>query len=145
MPRKNKITVDFDGYDLMKKQLDQIGGNATKRAVESALKASQQVVARQVSAAITPHTMTGDTKKSIVKNDPVEWTGDTAAVGVGFDIKGGGLPSIFLMYGTQLHGQPHITPDRNLYNAVYGAKTRKEILKIQEQAFEKVLERVVKK
>ena len=142
---KNKITVDFSGFDQMKKQLDQIGGDATKRAIESALKASQQVVAQQVSTAISPHTMTGDTKKSIVTNDPVEWTGDTAAVGVGFDIKGGGLPSIFLMYGTQLHGQPHITPDRNLYNAVYGAKTRKEILKIQEQAFEKVLERAVKK
>lgn len=141
---RNKITVDFDGFDLMKKQLDQIGGDATKRAIESALKASQQVVAQQVSAAITPHTMTGDTKKSIVKNNPVEWTGDTAAVGVGFDITGGGLPSIFLMYGTKVHGQPHITPDRALYNAVYGAKTRKEILKIQEQAFEKVLERVIK-
>lgn len=145
MARKNKITVDFDGFDRMKKQLDQIGGDATKRAIESALKASQQVVAQQVSAAISPHTMTGDTKKSIVTNDPVEWTGDTAAVGVGFDIKGGGLPSIFLMYGTKLHGQPHITPDRALYNAVYGANTRKEILKIQEQAFEKVLERAVKK
>ena len=73
----------------------------------------------------------------------MEWTGDTASVGVGFDISGGGLPSIFLMYGTKLHGQPHITPDRKLYDAVYGAKTRKEISKIQESAFQKVLERVM--
>lgn len=142
---KNKLTIDFTGFERIKKQLDEIGGDATKRAVESALKASQNLVAKQVSAAITPHTETGDTKKSIVKNNPVVWTGDTAAVDVGFDIVGGGLPSIFLMYGTKLHGQPHITPDRNLYNAVYGAKTRKEILKIQEEAFEKVLERAVKK
>lgn len=143
--RKNKITVDFDGFNIMKKQLDAIGGDATKRAVESALKASQQTVAEQVSAAITPHTLTGRTKKSIITRNPVEWTGDTAAVDIGFDITGGGLPSIFLMYGTKLHGQPHISPDRNLYNAVYGAKTRKEILKIQEKAFEKVIERVIKK
>lgn len=139
---KNKISIDFPGYELLKKQLDTLGGNATQRAVESALKASQQVVAEKVNAAMDPHTKTGKTKKSIVINSPVEWTGDTAAVGVGFDIKGGGLPSIFLMYGTKLFGQPHIEPDRNLYNAVYGAQTRKEILKIQEEAFEKVLGRL---
>ena len=140
---KNKISIDFDGFNVLKKQLDEIGGNATQRAVESALKASQQVIAEQVEAAIETHTLTGKTKKSIVSNSPVEWTGDTASVGVGFDIGGGGLPSIFLMYGTKLHGQPHIAPDRKLYDAVYGAQTRKEISKIQEEAFEKVLERVV--
>ena len=140
---KNKITIDFDGYEVIKKQLDALGGNATTRAVESALKASQQVVAEQVAAEISPHTETGKTKQSIVTNSPVEWTGDAAQIGVGFDINGGGLPSIFLMYGTKLHGQPHIEPDRNLYNAVYGAQTRKKIMEIQEQAFYKVLERLV--
>lgn len=142
---KAKLTVEFTGYETLKKQLDEIGGNATKRAVESALKASQQIVARQVDAAMIHHTETGETKKSIVKNNSVEWTGDTAAVDVGFDIAGGGLASIFLMYGTKLHGQPHITPDRNLYNAVYGAKTRKEIKKIQEETFFKVIERTMNK
>lgn len=141
---KNKISIDFKGYDVIKKQLDQLGGDATKRAVNEALKASQRIVADKVSAAITPHTYTGKTKKSIVIDAQVEWTGDTAAVGVGFDIKDGGLASIFLMYGTKLHGQPHITPDRNLYDAVYGNNTRKEIQKVQELAFDKVLQEVVK-
>lgn len=140
---KNKITVDFSGFDVLKKQLDAIGGDATKRAIESALIASQQVVAEQVNTAMIPHTRTGKTQRSIVRNSPVEWTGDTAAIGIGFDISGGGLPSIFLMYGTKLHGQPHIEPDRNLYNAVYGAQTKKKIMEMQEQAFNKVLERVV--
>ena len=140
---KNKISVDFLGYEVIKKQLDELGGDATKRAIDSALKASQQVVADNVSAAMQPHDRTGKTKKSIVTNSPVVWVGDTAEIGVGFSISGGGLPSIFLMYGTKLFGQPHIQPDKNLYNAVYGAKVRKEIQSIQEQAFNKVLERVV--
>ena len=140
---KNKITVDFPGYDVLKKQLDTLGGDATTRAINGALKASQQLVAEQVAAAMSSHYRTGKTRKSIVVNSPVEWTGDTAAIAVGFDISGGGLASIFLMYGTKLHGQPHIEPDRNLYNAVYGAQTRKEIQRIQEQAFNKVLERLV--
>ena len=142
---KNKISINFDGFEIMKKQLDEMGGEATKRAVESALKASQQLVANQVTAAIEPHTKPtgGRTKSSIVKNGEVEWTGDTASIGIGFDIGGGGLPSLFLMYGTELYGQPHIKPDRNLYNAVYGNQTRKKISQIQEEAFEKVLERLV--
>ena len=139
---KNKISIDFPGYELLKKQLDELGSDATKRAIESALKASQQVVAEQVNAAMAPHTRTGRTKRSIVINSPVEWTADTASISVGFDISGGGLPSIFLMYGTKVYGQPHIEPDRNLYNAVYGAQTRKQIIKNQEQAFEKVLGRL---
>lgn len=142
---KNKITVDFSGLETYKKELDEIGGNATKRAFESALKASQNVVRQNVTAVMQRHNETGKTAAAIIKNAAVEWTGDVASVDVGFDIVGGGLASIFLMYGTQLHGQPHIAPDRNLYNAVYGAKVRKEILQIQEQAFEKVLERTVGK
>ena len=141
---KNKLTLDFNGFEHIKKQLDAIGGDATTQAVNEALQASQTYIAEQVSAAITPHTLTGKTKKSIVKDHPVEWTGDVAAVDVGFDIIGGGLPSIFLMYGTKLHGQPHITPDRKLYDAVYGTRTRKAVQQLQEQAFNKVLERVVR-
>lgn len=144
MARKNYIGVDFNTFDILKKRLDTIGGGATERAIESALKASRNIVTTQVSAAMTPHNQTGDTKDAIVRNSSVIWEGDTASIGVGFDIPFGGLPSIFLMYGTTVHGQPHIKPDRNLYNAVYGAKTRKEILKIQEEAFYKVIERAGK-
>lgn len=145
MGRKNKITVDFSALETYKKKLDEIGGNATERAFESALKASQNVVRQNVTAAMQRHNETGETAGAIIKNSAVEWTGDTASIDVGFKISEGGLPSIFLMYGTQLHGQPHIAPDRNLYEAVYGAKVRREIRKIQEQAFEKVLERTVGK
>lgn len=136
---KNKMTVDFSGFEQMKKKLDRLGGEATKNAINDALKATQQLIAEQASAAISPHTFTGQTKSSIITSDPVEWTGDTASVAVGFDIERGGLPSILLMHGTKLHGQPHISPDRNLYNAVYGAQTRKKVMEIQKQAFEKVL------
>lgn len=144
MAKKNRLTLDFDGFEILQKQLSEIGGDA-KQAAESALKASHNVVKQKVDAAMMRHIETGDTKKSIIQSPVVEWTGDTAAVDVGFNISEGGLPSIFLMYGTQLHGQPHITPDRNLYNAVYGAQTRKEIREIQEQAYRKVIERVMKK
>lgn len=141
---RNKITIDFNGYNILKNKLDEIGGKATERAVESALKASHAVATKKLAAAISPHKETGRTERSLDERPVVEWTGAEASIKVGFHITDGGLPSIFLMYGTKLHGQPHITPDRNLYNAIYGAQTKKEIQKIQEEAFAKVIERVMK-
>ena len=141
----NKIKIDFSELESYQKRLEELaGGAAVERAFESALKASQNVIAKNVGAAMMKHVETGETKRSIIDNAAVEWTGDVASVDVGFRISAGGLPSIFLMYGTKLHGQPHITPDKNLYNAVYGAKVRKQIVQIQKEAFEKVIERVMR-
>lgn len=142
---KNKISLSFDGYSVLKKQLDMLGGNATKTAINNALKASQDVVAERVDRAMNPHEKTGKTENAIIDNSSgykVSWTGDTAEIAVGFSISDGGMASIFLMYGTKLYGQPHITPDRQLYNAVYGTAVKKEIANIQRKEFEKVLQKV---
>lgn len=144
MARKNKLTIDFDGFDILQKRLTELGGDA-KQAAENALVESHKIVTQKVTAAMVKHRESGDTADAIISAPAVKWTGDTAAVDVGFDIVGGGLPSIFLMYGTQLHGQPHITPDRNLYNAVYGVQTRKEIRAVQEAEYTKAVERAMKK
>lgn len=138
---KNKMSIKFDGYKELKAKLDSIGGESTKRAVEGALKASQQLIARQANETMLSHERTGTTRKSIVKDGGVVWEGDTASINIGFDLENGGLPSLFLMYGTTVHGQPHVEPDRNLYNAVYGSQTKKEIKKIQEEVFNKVIRR----
>lgn len=144
MARKNKLTIDFDGFDILQKRLTELGGDA-KQAAENALVESHKIVTQKVTAAMVKHRESGDTADAIISAPVVKWTGDTAAVDVGFDIMGGGLPSIFLMYGTQLYGQPHITPDRNLYNVVYGAQTRKEIRAVQEAEYTKAVERAMKK
>ena len=140
---KNKFTIDFDEFEILQKKLDEIGGEATKRAVNSALKATGNLIARKTAAAMQRHIETGETIDALIREPVVIWKGDTAETGVGFEFPEG-LPSIFIMYGTQLYGQPHVTPDRNLYNAVYGSQTRKEIQTIQKEAFYKVVERVMK-
>lgn len=141
---KNKMSVQFDGLEIYRKQLERLGGGqAVKRAFNAALEESQKIIAEEATAAMSPHNNTGKVKRSIITHDPPEWTGDTGTINVGFDIKNGGLPSIFLMYGTQLHGQPHIQPDRNLYNAVYGTAVRKQVREIQEKAFTRVLNEVM--
>lgn len=140
-----KMSVDYKAFEKYIKQLDEIGGDATKQAVESALKASQKLVAENAHKAMKPHRLTGKTEGAIIESGQVVWeTAFTAAVDVGFDLDNGGIASIFLMYETKLHGQPHTQPDRELYNAVYGTKTKKEIKAIQETALIEAIERAMK-
>ena len=145
---KNKLSVNFGALEIYRQKLDQLGGGqAVKAAFDDALKDTQKLIADKVSAAMSTHNDTGKLKSAIIKNDPVTWADDVASVNVGFDITANGtfngLPSIFLMYGTQLYGQPHIKPDRNLYNAVFGTATKREVKEVQETAFTKVLDRVM--
>lgn len=141
----NKLRIDFKGVDEYIEKLKQLGGNAVNVAVENALKESQALVAQKCAAAMTPHRKTGRTAASIITDAPVEWTGETAKIPVGFDIENGGLASIFLMHGTTVNGQPHMERDEDLYNAVYGAETKREVRKLQKEAFDKVLEEVMTK
>lgn len=124
----------------MSKMIEKMNGDI-KRATENALKESHKIVTENVTKAIQAHNETGQTKASVKTEAEVEWEGTKASVKVGFDITEGGLPSIFLMYGTRLYGKPHITPDKKLYDAIYGVKTRKEIKKVQKEEFFKEIEK----
>lgn len=68
---KKKMTVDFAELDVYRKRLDEIGGGATERAFENALKDSQKVVAQNLTAAMAQHNETGKTAKSIIQNSPL--------------------------------------------------------------------------
>lgn len=147
---RNKMSVDFSGLDAYIRQLEEVaGGSAVERAFDSALLASEQVVKESVSAAMQPHNRTGATAATLISGRQPEWTQSVGKAPVGFEIsdtdrkyEDDRLASVFLMYGTKVHGQPHVAPDRALYNAVYGAAVRKRVQKIQEEAFDKVLRRL---
>ena len=141
----NRVSFEFPMFDTLRKQLEEIGGNALDNAVEKALIESHSYVTKQLENAIAPHNRTGKTAGTIDKVPEVIKAGTEYYTDVGFDIGAGGLPSIFLMYGTQVHGQPHIAPDRSLFNAIYGAATKKQVQAIQEQAFFETIEEVMNK
>lgn len=133
---KNKIGLEFSGFDELIERLDASGGDV-KEAVDKSLEVANKIVSRKLSEDMKKHRQTGETEKSIIKNATIEWDGMTASVGVGFDFGKGGLPSVFLMYGT-----PRMKPDKKIYNDIYGSKTKKEIGEEQEKIF---LEMIAKK
>ena len=141
-----KMSVDFDGVDVFLEQLKALGEGAAKKATENALKATQAYIAKQAEQAMKKHEPpigkygTHTTDKAIITDYPVEWVQATASIAVGFDLENGGMPSLYLMHGTELNGQPHIKEDAELYDAVYGSKTRREVHKLQKAEFEKIFE-----
>ena len=71
---RNKVGLQFEGWQEMIANLDKLGGSDAMKK--------------------------GETKKSIDKEMKVDWEGGTGSIKVGFDFSKSGLVSIFLMYGT---------------------------------------------
>lgn len=124
-----KFEVKIDGFDEVIAQLEELESDA-KKVTEEALKATHAHVTQKLEKAVKPHKQTGVTERSLKKDAEINWFGSTAKVNVGFDISKGGLPSVFLMYGT-----PRMKKDPKLYATLYGKKTEKEIKEIQEDMF----------
>ena len=143
---RNRIGLQVKGFEEYMAKLDEIGGSAAmKRGVESALKASKQYVNPQIEAAVAAsnlpaggHYSTGETRESIDTDMSVDWAGMTGSIKVGFDFKKSGMTSIFLMYGT-----PKMPPVAGLKNAIYGAKTQKNVADVQAEELDKVIKRIM--
>lgn len=141
---RNKIGLQFKGWENYMSKLDELGGGkAMKRGVEGALKTSKQHVNPLIEQSMSKlpaggKYSTGNTKQSIDRDMSVDWQCMTGTIKVGFDFSKSGVKSIFLMYGT-----PRMKPVSGLKNAIYGAKTQKEIAEIQEKVLSEVIKRVM--
>lgn len=141
---KNKFGLNFDGFLDLAEKIDGLQEGALKIATENALRATDAYVTSEVDKAVASSKFdfnrTGTTKRSIDRETAVKWEGTQAEVKAGFTISNGGLPSIFLTYGT-----PHIKPDTKLKAATKGTgKHKKAIQALQAEEFNKVLSEVMK-
>lgn len=130
----NRMELQFKGWEDVIDNLRDMEKDVNK-AVENALNKSKEYVTQNAISAISPHHRSGKTEGSIDEDYRVSWKGGIAETEVGFHIRQGGLPSIFLMYGT-----PRMNKDQKLYDAFYGRKTEKEVGEIQKNELLKVLE-----
>lgn len=143
---KNKIGLKFEGLEEMIANLEKVQGDL-KSTTEKALKASKQRVNEELRKVTIPANYpaygkysTGKTAQSIDTDMSVTWEGTTASIKVGYDMQISGMTSIFLMYGTPRH-KPPMKAVRKMYNAIYGAKMKKEVAEIQREVFAKVIKR----
>lgn len=143
---RNKIGLHFDGWKDYMSKLDELGGtNTMKKTVEEALIESKKHVNPLIEKSMVKGNLpakgkysSGDTKESIDKDMTVQWSGLAGEIKIGFDFSESGLKSIFLMYGT-----PRMKPVTGLKNAIYGAKTTKEVAVIQEKVLSDAIKKVM--
>lgn len=126
---RNRIGIELKDLESWAERLEKAGGKIEKVA-EKCLVAAHETVTPAIQKDMKRHRRTGKTEAAILTEADVTWEGTRASVPVGFNIKEGGLPSIFLMYGT-----PRMKKDAKLYNDIYGSKIKKEIAKRQEEIF----------
>lgn len=121
-----KIKLEFKGFDEAIARLKSLDGDV-KKTVEDSLTKCKRAVHVNLGKEMKKHNRTYTTSKSLNHGSHVIWEGgNIASIKVGFSIDDGGLPSIFLMYGT-----PRMEKDQALYDAVYGRKAKAQIRKIQ--------------
>lgn len=143
---RNKIGLQFDGWEDVLSNLDKIGGGAAvKKATEKALEAAKDCVTQKIEQSIQKSNLPaqgkyskGTTQESINRDSKTEWEGMTAGTDVGFNFDKSGMKSIYLMYGT-----PNIDPVKGLKNAIYGSKTRKEVAEKQEEIISKEIKKIM--
>lgn len=127
---KAKWGIEFKDFEKFADQLEKLSSKNTLRSTtEKSLKETHSIITKDAKSAISTHRRTGRTEDSLKTDADVQWTSDVGYVDVGFNIASGGLASVFLMFGT-----PRMSPDKDLFNSVYGQKNK--IDKIQKKIFE---------
>lgn len=139
MAKKNRIGLQFSGFEEMAARLDELQGDLQRTTEEALIKSKEVVTAKLLEVtnkanypAQGKYARRGDpTRASIDTTKNVKWQGTIAEIKVGFDLKKSGLTSIFLMYGT-----PRMDKVQAIYDAVYGSRVKAEIMRIQKETFD---------
>ena len=126
---RNTMQLDLKGFNELITKLDGLGGDI-KKATQDALEKADQKIGEDTATAVQRSNLPaggkfsqGDTAKTVVENPKVEWSGDTASIGVGFDFSKRGAGGFLIKgYYQNFHGTPrHMAPQPQL-NAMYTGK-----------------------
>lgn len=140
MGKRSKYSLNFKEFEELAYRIGEMGGNL-QEACDKALKDTHEYITPQLSSGIARHDLTGDTGKSLERGPHVVWENPLKAkVSIGFNLEEGGVPSIFLMWGTPKRKAGEMPVDTAFKNAAFGPKVKREVAKLQREALEAVVE-----
>ena len=132
----SKFTLETKGLDVLMNNLRKVNGDV-KKVTEDALRETHTIITHKAEdvaqKAYYPaggKYSSGRTHDSVKKDAEIVWKGNVGEVPVGYSIRNGGLPSIFMIYGT-----PRYMKVQEMYNAFYGRGTKNEVAKKQKDVF----------
>lgn len=144
MAKKSKFAFRFDEMEDLAAKIEKMGGSL-QAAVDDALRKTHDFITPKLDAGIARHHASGDTEESLVESPSIVWESPLLAkVSIGFDLKDGGLPSIFLMWGTPRRKASNMPVDKALKNAAFGPAVKREVAKIQREALEACLQKILR-
>lgn len=132
--KSGKVGLEMYGVGDLLKKIEKAKGNL-EQAIEKAVMKSVELPKRDMLNYIKQHHLTGQTEESFTVT-PIEWENGVGTVYVGFSVRKGGLPAIFLNVGT-----PKITPSFFIDKAV--ENNVDEIHRIQRQTLEEILKELM--
>lgn len=107
---KNSMKLDLTGFNTMLESIQKAGGQIDK-AAEKALTESATPFYEDLKVGIKKHRKSGLTESSLLDPKNIVWEGNRVTLKVGFDMSKGGLPALFLEYGTpKQKATPFIQP-----------------------------------
>lgn len=113
-------------------------GGSLANLAEDCLKTAHKAITPAIREDMKKHRRTGKTEGAIIEQSKTEWEGTRASIGVGFEVSKGGLPSIFLLYGT-----PRMKKDTRFYSDMIGSRAKKKIQQAQEKTFQKGIKKLL--
>lgn len=126
---RNTMSLDLKGFNELLTKLDGLGGDL-KKTVTEALDEAGKKIGEDTAQAVQKSNLPaggkysqGDTADTVVMNPKVEWSGEEASIGVGFDFSKKGAGGFLIKgYYQNYHGTPrHMAPQKDL-NAMYTGK-----------------------
>lgn len=139
---KNKAWVELEGFREIMEELDELQGDI-KGTAEKALVEGKKVATNKILKETTKSKYPargkyskGDTRRSIDLDVNVKWEGAKAEIGVGYKFEKSGPTPIMLMYGT-----PRMKKVQGMYDALYGKKTKKEVMEKEKEIVQKEIEK----
>lgn len=136
MATKSIMFMQTPDFKKMLSDIDTLSTTGIDEAVRSALIECHKYITPILDAAMQKHIKTGITAASLDVTPKVYVNGFVYSIEIGYHVSQGGLPAIFLIRGT-----PKMTPDKELYDAVYGRTTTNKIYEIQTNALKAVLKK----
>lgn len=107
---KNSMKLTLTGVEDLLQTLQKMGGDVNQ-AAEKAILTSAEPLAQELKTNIKKHRRSGLTESTLKEPHQVRWKGNRCFLEVGFNIQEGGLPALFLEYGTPRQpARPFIRP-----------------------------------
>ncbi len=128
---KNSLKLELSGVEELLRSIEKMGGDVNA-AAEKALLASAVPFHQELKVAIKKHRRSGLTESTLREPKQVKWEGNRCTLEVGFNLKSGGLPALFLEYGTpRMKARPFIRPAIN--------RCKKDAKAHQQKALEEIM------